>query len=208
MPSNGHALDLDRFLPYRLSVLTNRVSNAIARHYVERFDLSPPEWRVMAALGQSPGLSAREVALRTEMDKVQVSRAVSGLVAARRVKKQTDAHDGRITRLVLTSRGLAIYQAIVPEALALEERFLAALGPAERVALNRMIEKLSDEARSLAAVPPGYGIYRLGPAFSSLAEGGAGGPRSGGGGLPREDSAAAHGSNQASKKARDRRSRS
>ena len=33
-------LDLDRFLPYRLSVLTNRVSNAIARHYSERFDLT------------------------------------------------------------------------------------------------------------------------------------------------------------------------
>ncbi|MGH6890017.1 MAG: MarR family winged helix-turn-helix transcriptional regulator [Rhizomicrobium sp.] len=149
MRSNGGALDLDRFLPYRLSILTNRLSNAIARHYVERFDLAPPEWRVMAALGQSPGLSAREVALRTEMDKVQVSRAVAGLVRARRVKKQTDARDGRITRLVLTGRGRAIYEAIVPEALALEERFLAALEPAERAALNRLIGKLSGEAREL-----------------------------------------------------------
>lgn len=149
MPSNGHVLDLDRFLPYRLSVLTNRVSNAIAKHYVGRFALSPPEWRVMAALGQSPGLPAREVALRTEMDKVQVSRAVAVLVRAGRVKKQTDARDRRITRLVLTPRGRAIYDAIVPEALALEERFLASLAPKERAALDRLIGKLSKEAHVL-----------------------------------------------------------
>src|SRR5215470_16697842 len=78
-------LDLDRFVPYRLSVLTNRVSSAIARHYSDRFDLSIPEWRVMAVLGQTPGLSAREVAARTAMDKVQVSRAVASLMRARRV---------------------------------------------------------------------------------------------------------------------------
>ena len=67
-------------MPYRLSVLTNRVSNAIARHYSERFSLSIPEWRVIAVLGQTPGLSAREVAERTAMDKVQVSRAVQSLL--------------------------------------------------------------------------------------------------------------------------------
>jgi DNA-binding MarR family transcriptional regulator len=144
MPGNGHALDLDAFLPYRLSVLTNRVSNAIARHYAKRFDLSPPEWRVMAVLGQSPGLSAREVARRTEMDKVQVSRAVASLVSRRRVQKRQDRVDGRVMRLALTAGGRAIYDKIVPHALALEERFLAALAPAERVALDRLLTKLSE----------------------------------------------------------------
>jgi DNA-binding MarR family transcriptional regulator len=67
MPND--VLDLDRFVPYRLSVLANRISNVIARQYSERFGLSIPEWRVMAVLGQTSGLSAREVALRTEMDK-------------------------------------------------------------------------------------------------------------------------------------------
>ena len=142
-------LDLDRFLPYRLSVLTNRVSNAIARHYSERFDLSPPEWRVMAALGQASGLSARDVALRTEMDKVQVSRAVARLMRGKRVQKQTDMSDGRVTRLSLSARGRAIYNEIVPLALALEEQFLAALAPRERAALDRLIAKLSQEAARL-----------------------------------------------------------
>src|SRR5260370_42604550 len=38
-------LVLERFLPYRLSVLMLRISNAIARSYERRFRLSLPEWR-------------------------------------------------------------------------------------------------------------------------------------------------------------------
>jgi len=146
MPNNGKHLDLDRFMPYRLSVLTNRVSNAIARSYSERFGLSVAEWRVMAVLGQAPGLSARDVARRTEMDKVQVSRAVASLVRRRRLQKESDSADGRVMRLALTARGRTIYDEIVPRALDLEERFLAALAPNERAAFHRLIGKLSDQA--------------------------------------------------------------
>ncbi len=157
MPSDiktlEHArLDLDHFLPYKLSVLSNRVSDAIARHYSDRFGLSIPEWRVMAALGQTPGLSARDVAVRTAMDKVQVSRAVASLVDARRVQRQTDASDGRISRLTLSSRGQAVYDEIVPLALHLEAVFLAALTPEERVTLSSLMAKLSQRVNNLHVV--------------------------------------------------------
>jgi DNA-binding MarR family transcriptional regulator len=144
-------LDLDRFLPYRLSVLTNRVSNAIARQYSERFGLTIPEWRVMAVLGGGPRLSAREVAERTAMDKVQVSRAVDGLVRARRVGRAADEADGRIQRLSLTPRGRAIYDEVVPLALHLEELFLSALRPDERRQLDLLMEKLARQVTLLGA---------------------------------------------------------
>jgi DNA-binding MarR family transcriptional regulator len=146
-------LDLDRFVPYRLSVLTNRVSSAIARHYSERFDLSIPEWRVMAVLGQTLGLSAREVAERTAMDKVQVSRAVASLMRARRVARCGDAKDGRVTRLSLTRQGKAIYDEIVPLALHLEDLFLSALSAEERRTFDHLMSKLSRQARLLGPQP-------------------------------------------------------
>jgi DNA-binding MarR family transcriptional regulator len=152
MPSEPLAhprLDLDGFVPYRLSVLSNRVSSAIARHYSERFGLSIPEWRVMAVLGGTPGLSAREVAHRTAMDKVQVSRAVASLMRARRVARSGDAKDGRITRLSLTRQGRAIYDEIVPLALHLEELFLSALSADERRSFEALLAKLSRQARLL-----------------------------------------------------------
>jgi len=145
-------LDLDHFLPYRLSVLSNKASDAIARHYSDRFNLSIPEWRVMAVLGQTPGLSARDVAARTAMDKVQVSRAVANLVTRRRVQRDGDEDDGRVTRLSLTPKGRAIYDEIVPLALHLEAVFLAALSPAERETLDRLMDKLSRQVNSLSAV--------------------------------------------------------
>ena len=140
---NKPELDLDRFMPYRLSVLTNRVSSAIARHYSERFNLSIPEWRVIAVLGQNPGLSAREVAERTAMDKVQVSRAVASLLAAKRLTKAAHVSDGRVAHLSLSAKGRAIYEDVVPLALGLEKRLLEVLTVKEREMLDQLLTKLS-----------------------------------------------------------------
>ncbi|MBV9541231.1 MAG: winged helix-turn-helix transcriptional regulator [Alphaproteobacteria bacterium] len=142
-------LDLEHFLPYRLSVLSNRVSDAIARQYSDRFGLTIPEWRVMAVLGGTPDLSARDVAERTAMDKVQVSRAVESLVKARRVARTADRDDGRIQRLALTTKGRAIYDEVVPLALHLEEIFLSALEPAERRQFDALMAKLARQAHLL-----------------------------------------------------------
>ncbi len=56
---------LEEFIPYRMSVLTNTVSRAIARIYAERFDITVAEWRVMAVFGMAADLSANEVSART-----------------------------------------------------------------------------------------------------------------------------------------------
>ena len=154
MPSDvktmEHArLDLDHFLPYRLSILSNRASDAIARHYSDRFGLTVPEWRIMAVLGQTPGLSARDVAIRTAMDKVQVSRAVASLVEAKRIKREEDESDRRVTRLSLSARGRAIYDEVVPLALHLEEVFLSALSAEERQVLDTVMTKLTDRVSHL-----------------------------------------------------------
>ena len=149
-PRNGGraALDLDTFMPYRLSVLSNRVSKAIAGEYSSRFGLTIPEWRVMAVLGGTPGLSARAVAERTEMDKVQVSRAVARLLRAKRIERSADGDDGRVTRLSLSSRGKAIYDEVAPLAMRLERRFLEVLTMQERDALDMLTTKLSKHAKT------------------------------------------------------------
>jgi DNA-binding MarR family transcriptional regulator len=140
---NKSVLNLDQFIPYRLSVLTNRVSSAIARHYSDRFNLSIPEWRVMAVLGQTPGLSARQVAERTAMDKVQVSRAVQSLLESKRLTRDMHSQDGRVSQLSLSPQGLAIYKELVPVALELEREFLAVLSLQDRKLLDRLLTKLS-----------------------------------------------------------------
>ncbi|MDF3075296.1 MAG: MarR family transcriptional regulator [Alphaproteobacteria bacterium] len=68
---NGAAgLVLEQFLPYRLSIVAQTVSGALSKLYASRFDLSVPQWRVMAVLGRYEPISANEVCDRVVMDKV------------------------------------------------------------------------------------------------------------------------------------------
>ncbi|MCU0757468.1 MAG: MarR family winged helix-turn-helix transcriptional regulator [Xanthomonadales bacterium] len=143
--SERDGLVLERFLPYRLSVLSNRISQAIARAYGERHDLSVTEWRTLAVLGRFPGLSASEIVERTAMDKVAVSRAVATLVRQKRIRKTRDKADKRRAVLRLTPVGQSVYAAVAAEALACEDALLGALGPEERAALDRVLARLAED---------------------------------------------------------------
>jgi DNA-binding MarR family transcriptional regulator len=142
-------LVLEQFLPYRLSVLSNIVSSRIAKSYDERFQLTIPEWRVMAVLGRFPGLTAAEVTERTAMDKVQVSRAVARLQKTYRIEQRAVEGDRRARHLFLTDEGLEVYSEIVPLARDYEQRFIAGLNAGERVQLDRLLDKLAAAAGTL-----------------------------------------------------------
>ena len=148
------SLHLEQFLPYRLSILSNVVSAAIAAAYRQRHELTIPEWRVIAVLARYPGISAREVAGKTRMDAVAVSRAVTRLLRARRVRRATASEDRRRSILSLSEQGMAVYREVVPFALQYESALLAALKPAERRVLDEILEKLTDRAQRLDAVSP------------------------------------------------------
>ncbi len=141
------ALELDSFLPYRLSVLNNMVSRALAEQYQARFGLSIPEWRVMANLGRAAPLSANEVAERTSMDKVKVSRAISRMQSAGLLKRETDPRDHRVSSLRLSAKGKRIYDKIAPMALAWEQEFLSVLSAREIAAFDKILAKLDKRIR-------------------------------------------------------------
>jgi DNA-binding MarR family transcriptional regulator len=143
-------LHLEHFVPYRLSVLTNIVSMSIAEAYEREFGLSIPQWRVIAVLARYPDLSAIEVAERTAMDKVAVSRAVQGLLARRRLLRTYDSGDRRRTRLRLSTAGQSVYTRVAPLALSYEKKLLGALSPTDRRALDRLLGRLVERARRLS----------------------------------------------------------
>ena len=141
MPGDA-LLELETFLPYRLSVLSNTLSQAIARVYDKRFDLSVTEWRAMAVLGYRADISAREVAERTAMDKVAVSRAVARMLKKGLIERGTARHDKRQSVLRLSVEGWRIYDQVAPLALAHEQRLLAHLDAEERQWLTRILDTL------------------------------------------------------------------
>jgi DNA-binding MarR family transcriptional regulator len=143
---NGRLLELELFLPFRLSVLGNRLTRAVARVYARRFQLSAPEWRTMAVLGRYGAMAANGVVERTAMDKVRVSRAVARLLASGRITRRADAEDRRRAILDLTPAGRAVYEQIVPLALAVEAELVSDLTEQEKATLSTVMRKL--EART------------------------------------------------------------
>jgi DNA-binding MarR family transcriptional regulator len=160
MKPEAPLLDLDQFLPYRLSRLSNRISQAIADAYVDRFNLGVTEWRVMAVLGRFPGLSAGEVAERTAMDKVAVSRAVARLIESGRVLRGTADGDRRRSVLRLSAAGRRTYQDVVPRVVAIEQQLLGQLDPAARTQLAALLDRLE---RSFATSPAPEPVEPLRP---------------------------------------------
>ncbi|HSM11129.1 MAG TPA: MarR family winged helix-turn-helix transcriptional regulator [Lysobacter sp.] len=157
-PRAGHAeLDLETFLPYRLSVLSNRLSSAISRMYSQRYGLGVTEWRVMAVLGRYPDVSANEVAQRTAMDKVAVSRAVARLVEAKQVERELHGEDRRRSVLRLSASGYAIYDEIAPLALAFEQRLFDGMDASERALLFRLLDRLDELELQAEAEPAAEG---------------------------------------------------
>lgn len=152
-------LILEEFLPYQFSVLSNLMSQGLARTYEERFDLGVSEWRVVAIVGRHAGITATEVADRGALDKVTTSRAVSRLLRSGRLERRNDHPDGRARRLFLSSEGQRIHDTIVPAALAFQQDMLAVLEPAQKQLLADCLERLT-AAAGAHLQPPESGSLR------------------------------------------------
>lgn len=145
-------LRLENFLPYRLAVLSNTVSTTVAKAYDKRFGVSIPEWRVIAVLGRFPGLSAVEVAERTLLDKVAVSRAVTKLIKNGRIDREFANADRRRSILNLSEEGKKLHDEIAQLALQFERDLLEGFSKQELDNLDSIMKRLLDRASSIG--PP------------------------------------------------------
>jgi len=142
-------LKLDQFLPYRLSIASNAVSDAVATAYRTLFGLRIPEWRLIAVLAEDGAMSQQALCGRTRMDKVTVSRAAIGLADRRLVERTPNAEDQRSHLLALTGEGWALYEQVAPKALELERRVFEGIDPAEIEAFREMLARLEAAAGAL-----------------------------------------------------------
>lgn len=136
-------LKLQAFLPYVLNNLAERVSAGLSGIYVDEYQLSIPEWRVIANLAEHNTLNARQIVAFTTMEKSKVSRAVANLSERGLITQQRAEGDNRAKDLTLTDEGLAVYRSIVPRVLDWERELLTELSSGEYRDLMYLLEKLS-----------------------------------------------------------------
>jgi DNA-binding MarR family transcriptional regulator len=140
------SLQLDQFLPYRLSIASQRVSQVIATAYETLYRLKIPEWRIIAVIAENGPISQWEIGRKTVMDKVIVSRAAMALVERALLRRVPNPRDQRSHLLTLTAAGQSLYARVAPDALALEARLLEGFDATERALLPRLLRRLETAA--------------------------------------------------------------
>ena len=143
-------LKLDAFMPYRLSVASNRVSAAVATAYQALFGLSIPQWRLIAVIAEGAGLTQQALGARTQMDKVTVSRAAVALVDRGLVARRDNPGDARSHLLSLTAAGRLLYASVAPKALELEAQIFEGFSKAELGEFAAMLARIEAAAASIA----------------------------------------------------------
>ncbi len=142
-------LRLDDFLPYRLSIASNAVSDAVASAYRTLFGLKIPEWRLVAVLAEGGAMSQQALCGRTRMDKVTVSRAAIALAERGLISRASNPGDQRSHLLTLTRDGWALYEEIAPKALELERQVFAGFDREERQQLRAMLDRIEAAVEAL-----------------------------------------------------------
>lgn len=148
--ARGFVLRLESFLPYRLVVAANLVSQATARTYATKYGIGIAEWRVIAQLGEFGTMTAKQIGERSHMHKTKVSRAVATLTKRKMLAKRANREDKREAFLSLSPVGLEVYESIAPSALALSQRMFGEVSAEDRAAFERVLDTVTARAAALA----------------------------------------------------------
>ena len=140
-------LDLAVFAPYRVAVVARAMSEQLGAAYAGE-DVTIPEWRVLAVIGQDETIAARDVVAQTPMDKMAVSRAVASLEGKDLIIREPSA-DKRVLTLRLSSKGKIVCERISALALAYETSIFGELSEEERKAFFAGLSKLESAVRSV-----------------------------------------------------------
>lgn len=149
MPKKNEVFVLQSFLPYRLVNTAEHTSVALSKIYSDQFDLSIPEWRILATLGAEEVLTAKQLSERTQMNKVTVSRAIARLSEKKYLAKEDDPADGRVANLSLSSAGKSTYRKLIPRVMDWETQLTENLSKQELKQLHSLLSKLQKRLSEL-----------------------------------------------------------
>ncbi|WP_416882731.1 MarR family winged helix-turn-helix transcriptional regulator [Marivita sp.] len=133
---------LSSFLPYRLAVLSERVSRRLSVEYGRTHGLAVAEWRVLVHLLRCGAVSIRDIHNCVNLEKPRVSRAVSRLEAEGLVQKTQGDGDGRLVAISLTDAGRTALADIIPAATRIERHLTDAVSSEDLDTFFHVMERM------------------------------------------------------------------
>lgn len=134
--------NLQEFLPFRLSRLSFEVSNRMAEIYSDRFDITIPEWRILATLAEKQQCTAQAIVASTRTHKSTISRAVSRLIDNGWIERVSSKEDKRMQLLRMSRSGAQRFSELMPLVLNFEKELNAKMSETGIAQLIQGIEQL------------------------------------------------------------------
>jgi len=132
---------LDYFIPYRFNQVANKTNLTMAK-YLATLNVTVPQWRVLAILISFGELSIGEIADHAALRQSTLSRVVDQLEKQNLVKRNPLSENKRIVRVIMTKKGMGLFDKIYPAALSLHTFMADALSNEDRENLYKIFDKL------------------------------------------------------------------
>lgn len=136
-------MHIETFFPYRLAVVAEGFARQLMAVYGHEYGLSREEWRLLFLLEDAGSLDSTQIAQRTSLDKVQVSRAASRLEKKGLITRDILSADRRLRNYAVTVEGKTLFRQAFVRVEERTKSILNAITDEDRKALERGIEALS-----------------------------------------------------------------
>lgn len=133
----GHALSTGQLL-----LRTSKLARERMRTHLKQLGLHRGQGFILWRLSCEDGLAQGELARSLNITPATVSGALARMEQAGWVKRRSDPHDQRVTRVFLSEEGRKLQKKLAEAFRALEDELLAALTPDEETQLRETLEKL------------------------------------------------------------------
>lgn len=135
----------EAFVPaMRELVRAYQAFDSYSERHIRQLGLTPPQFDVIATLGNTPGMSMGELAERTLVTKGTLTGIVDRLEAKKLVRREVPQGNRRSFTVILTPEGESVYRAVFPTHIAhLKERF-EQLDPTELERLRSLLGRLRE----------------------------------------------------------------
>lgn len=141
-------MQLETFFPYRLAVAAEAFSRNLVAVYGRTYGLSRDEWRLLFLIEGAGQISSPDLAKRSTLGKVQISRATRRLEEKQMITCRVPKEDRRLRDYAITDKGRALFAKVLTEVDARATEILNAMAPADRAALEKGIEALMGAIRA------------------------------------------------------------
>ena len=139
-------VDQDRFFPFFISTIANKISRGGSRVYLRLFGVGIIEWRILYVLADSTVATAQAICNKIDLDKAAASRSIQVLERLGYVTTQLDPKDGRKRALSLTPEGVILHDKILKVSLQREQRLLSGFSEAERELFLGLLRRMHANA--------------------------------------------------------------